>query len=67
MLQKKFLVITLTLVALASASSVLAQNSTSATKEAVKAPAANDSQATSDDFVDLLRKDIRSQKKQIIA
>jgi hypothetical protein len=31
------------------------------------ASAPNDSQASSDDLVDLLRKDIRSQKKQIIA
>jgi Spy/CpxP family protein refolding chaperone len=56
---KKPLVIILTLIAFASASSVLAQNSTSAKTDA--------SQASSDDFVDLLRKDIRSQKKQIIA
>jgi hypothetical protein len=66
MFRKKFIVITLTLVALASANSVLAQNSTPATS-AVKTSAANDAQASSDDFVDLLRKDIRSQKKQIIA
>jgi Spy/CpxP family protein refolding chaperone len=68
MQQKKFLVITLTLVAFASASSVLAQNSTTAKKDAVKTSAQNDpSQASPDDFVDLLRKDVRSQKKQIIA
>ena len=66
MFRKKFIVITLTLVALASASSVLAQNSTPATS-AVKTSAANDAQASSDDFVALLRKDIRSQKKLIIA
>ena len=65
--QKKFLVITLTLVAFVSASSVLAQNSTSAKKDAVKTSAPNDSQANPDSFVDLLRKDIKSQKKQIIA
>jgi Spy/CpxP family protein refolding chaperone len=66
--QKKFLVIALTLVAFVSASSVLAQNSTSAKKDAAKASASNDaSQASADDFVNLLRKDIRSQKKQIIA
>ena len=66
--QKKFLVITLTLVAFAAASSSLAQNSTSAKKDAVKTSASNDpSQTSPDDFVDLLRKDIRSQKKQIIA
>jgi len=66
--QKKFLVVALTLVAFVSASSVLAQNSTSAKKDAAKASASNDaSQASADDFVNLLRKDIRSQKKQIIA
>ena len=66
--QKKFLAITLTSVMFASASSVLAQNSTSAKKDAVKSPAPNDaSQASPDDFVELLRKDVRSQKKQIIA
>jgi hypothetical protein len=66
--RKKFLIITLTLVVFASASSVLAQNSTSAKKDAVKTSASNDSpQASPDDFVNLLRKDIRSQKKQIIA
>ena len=66
--RKKFLVITLTLVAFVSASSVLAQNSTSAKKDAAKTSASNDaSQASAGDFVDLLRKDVRSQKKQIIA
>jgi Spy/CpxP family protein refolding chaperone len=66
--QKKFLVIVVTFVAFVSASSVLAQNSTSAKKDAVKTSASNDSpQASPDDFVNLLRKDVRSQKKQIIA
>ena len=65
--QKKFLVIILTLVVFASASFVLAQNSTSAKKDAVRTSASNDTQASPDDFVNLLRKDIRSQKKQIIA
>ena len=66
--QKKFLVIALTLVGFVSASPLLAQNSTSAKKDAAKASASNDaSQASADDFVDLLRKDVRSQKKQIIA
>jgi Spy/CpxP family protein refolding chaperone len=66
--QKKFLVITLTLFLFASASSVLAQNSPSAKKDAVITPATTDaSQANPDDFVGLLRKDVRSQKKQIIA
>src|SRR5580700_1949462 len=66
--QKKFLVIALTLVGFVSASPLLAQNSTSAKKDAAKASASNDaSQASADDFVDLLRKDVRSQKKQIVA
>jgi hypothetical protein len=66
--QTKFLVIILTTVMFASASSTLAQNSTPAKKDAVKTSASNEpSQASPDDFVDLLRKDIRSQKKQIIA
>jgi hypothetical protein len=66
--QKRFLVITLTLVLFTSASSVFARNSTSAKKDAVTTPAPIDaSQASSDDFVNLLRKDIRSRKKQIIA
>ena len=65
--QKKFLVIILTLVGFSSAGFALAQNSTSVKRDAVKTSAANDSQASPDDFVDLLRKDIRSQKKQIIA
>jgi Spy/CpxP family protein refolding chaperone len=67
MKQKTFLTITLTLLLSVSAISVFAQNSTSAKKDAVKTSASNDSQASPDDFVDLLRKDIRSQKKQIIA
>ena len=65
--QKKFLAIALTLVGFVSARSLLAQNSTSAKKDAVRTSAPNDSQASPDGFVDLLRKDIRSQKKQIIA
>ena len=68
MKQQKFLAITLTLVVFASASSVLAQNSTTAKKDAIETTAAIDaSQASPHDFVELLRKDIRSQKKQIIA
>lgn len=65
--EKKFLVIILTLIALVSASSVVAQNSPSAKRDAVKTSVENDSQASPNDFVGLLRKDIRSQKKQIIA
>jgi len=68
MIQKKFLAITLKLVVLASASCVLAQDSTPAKKDAAKITAPIDASQTSpDDFVDLLRKDVRSQKKQIIA
>jgi hypothetical protein len=66
--QQKFLAIALTLVGFVSASSVWAQNSTSAKRDAAKTSASNDaSQASADDFVNLLRKDVRSQKKQIIA
>jgi anionic cell wall polymer biosynthesis LytR-Cps2A-Psr (LCP) family protein len=66
--QKKLLVITLTLVVFASSNSGLAQNSTPGKKDAVKTSGPNDvPQASPDDFVDLLRKDIRSQKKQISA
>jgi hypothetical protein len=65
--QKNFFSITLSLVVLAAAGSVLAQNSTSLKKDAVKTSASNDPQGSPDDFVDLLRKDIRSQKKKIIA
>jgi hypothetical protein len=65
---KKLLVITLTFALFAAANSAWAQNSTLANKDTVKATAPNDAaQANPDDFVDLLRKDIRSQKKQIIA
>ena len=66
--QKKLLVITLTLVVFAAASSVLAQNSTLAKKDAIKTPPKIDaSPASPDDFDGLLRKDVRSLKKQIIA
>jgi hypothetical protein len=62
--QKTFLVITLTLVAFAGTSSVLGQNSSSAKKDAAKISTANNaSQAKPDDFIELLRKDVRSQKK----
>jgi len=66
--QKNFLVITLMFVAVAATSSALAQNSPSANKDAAKGSIANDgSQPTPDRFIELLRKDVRSQKKQIIA
>jgi Spy/CpxP family protein refolding chaperone len=66
--QKKLLVITLMLVAFAATSSALAQNSSSAKKDAAKSSTADDaSKLNPNDFFELLRKDIRSQKKQIIA
>ena len=65
---KNFLVITLMLVAFAATSSALGQNSSSAKKDAAKSSTADDaSQPKPDDFIELLRKDVRSQKKQIIA
>jgi hypothetical protein len=68
MVPKTFLVITVTLVVFASARFASAQNSTTAKKDAAGTPATIDtSQASPDDFVNLLRRDIRSQKKQIIA
>jgi hypothetical protein len=66
--QKNFLVITLMLVAFAATSSALAQNSSSGKRDAAKRSTAdNASQPNSDNFIELLRKDVRSQKKQIIA
>jgi Spy/CpxP family protein refolding chaperone len=66
--QKKFLVITLILIAFAATNSAWAQNSSSTKKDTAKTSIANDaSQPNSDDFIELLRKDVRSQKKQIIA
>ncbi len=68
MTQKKFLVIIVMFVALAATSSALAQTSSLAKKDPAKISTANDaSQPHSDDFIELLRKDVRSQKKQIIA
>jgi Spy/CpxP family protein refolding chaperone len=66
--QKKCLVMTLMLVAFASVNSLSAQNSSPSKNGAAKNSVANDaSQPGADDFIDLLRKDVRSQKKQIIA
>jgi Spy/CpxP family protein refolding chaperone len=66
--QKKCLVITLMVIALAAANSALAQNSSSAKKDAANSSTADDSsQPKSGDFIELLRKDVRSQKKQLIA
>ena len=65
--QNKFLVIILMLIVLAATRSALAQNSP-AQKNATKNSTADDSsQPKPDDFIELLRKDVRSQKKQIIA
>ena len=66
--QKKFLVITLIAIAFATTSSALAQNLPSAEQDGRKTSTADDaSYPTPDDFIELLRKDVRSQKKQIIA
>jgi hypothetical protein len=66
--QKNFLVIALMLAAFAATGSALAQTSSSARKDAAKSSTGDDtSQPKSDDFIELLRKDVRSQKKQIIA
>jgi Spy/CpxP family protein refolding chaperone len=65
---KNFLVIALMFIAFAATNSALAQNSPSDKKDAAKSSTANDaSQPNPDDFIELLRKDVRSQKKQIIA
>ena len=65
--QKRFLVIGLMLIALTATNS-LAQNSPSAKNDASKTSTTDDaSQPNPNDFVELLRKDVRSQKKQIIA
>src|SRR5882762_11746239 len=55
-------------IALAATNSAMAQSSVSTKKETAKSSTANDaSQSNPDDFIELLRKDVRSQKKQIIA
>src|SRR5712672_4426344 len=55
-------------VALAATSSALAQTSSLAKKDPAKSSTADDaSEPKPDDFIELLRKDVRSQKKQIIA
>jgi Spy/CpxP family protein refolding chaperone len=66
--KEKFLVVTLVLIAFVATSSALAQNSALVNKEAAKGSTGSDaSQPNPDDFIELLRKDVRSQKKQIIA
>jgi len=64
----KVFLTTLMLTAFAATNPVLAQNSSSAKKDATKSSITNGaSQPNADDFIELLRKDVRSQKKQIIA
>ena len=66
--QKNFLVFTLMVIAFAATSVAFAQTSSSAKNNAATSSTAADaSQPKSDDFIELLRKDVRSQKKQIIA
>jgi hypothetical protein len=66
--KKTFLAIPLMLIAFATTNSALAQNSSLPKNDAAKSSTANDaSQPNPDDFIELLRKDVRSQKKQIIA
>lgn len=65
--QKTFLVISLMLIAFTATSS-MAQNSLSARNDASKTSTTDDaSRPNPNDFIALLRKDVRSQKKQIIA
>ena len=66
--QNKFLVMTLMLISFAATNSALAQNSSSTQTDAAKSVIANDaSQPNPNDFIELLREDVRSQKKLIIA
>ena len=66
--KKTFLVITLMSLAFATTNSALAQNSALPKNDAANSStAAPASQANPDDFITLLRKDVRSEKKQIIA
>ena len=66
--KKNFLAITLMLITFAATNSTLAQNSSLPKKDAAKSSTANEpSQPNPDDFIELVRKDVRSQKKQIIA
>jgi len=66
--KKTFLMIALMLIVFVTTNSALAQNSSPPKNNAAKSSIANDApQPHSDDFIGLLRKDVRSQKKQIIA
>jgi hypothetical protein len=66
--QKKCLAITLILIAFAATNSAVAQNLSPAKNDVAKSSTAPDASQPKDaDFIGLLRKDVRSQKKQIIA
>lgn len=66
--QKNSLVVALMVIALAATNSALAQNLSSAKQDAANSSTAGDApQPKLDDFIELLRKDVRSEKKQIIA
>ena len=66
--KKTFLMIALMLIVFVTTNSALAQNSSPPKNNAAKSSIANDApQPHSDDFIELLRKDVRSQKKQIVA
>src|SRR5882757_11418885 len=66
--KEKILVVTLVLIAFVVTSSAMAQSPASANQEAAKGSTGSDaSQPNPDHFIELLRKDVRSQKKQIIA
>lgn len=66
--QRHLRVIALMVIALVATPLALAQNSVPAQKDTAKSSIASDSsQPGPKDFIELLRKDVRSQKKQIIA
>jgi hypothetical protein len=66
--QKNFFVIALIFVTFAATNSAWAQGSSSAKKVTTRGSTADDvSKSKPDDFIELLRKDVRSQKKQLIA
>jgi len=66
--KKNVLAITLLLITFAAKDSTLAQTSSLPKNDAAKSSKANEpTQPNPDDFIELLRKDVRSQKKQIIA
>jgi hypothetical protein len=66
--QKKCLVIALMLIAFAATNAAMAQNLSPAKNDVARSSTApGASQPKDADFIELLRKDVRSQKKQIIA